>query len=106
MRPRRRGARLRVRQPWRSVLRATRFLHARLLLQILDVEQEEEEDGATTDVDAGRTGKCAVIKTSTRQVRMQLRRRNAGPMPCIFVGCTDVFTFLAQTIFLPVVGLV
>lgn len=41
------------------------------------MEQEEEEDGAATDVDSQKKGKCAVIKTSTR-----------------------------QTIFLPVVGLV
>ena len=48
-------------------------------LQILDVqpEDEEEEDGGNTDVDAQREGKCAVLKTSTR-----------------------------QTIFLPVIGLV
>ena len=35
--------------------------------QILDVEDEEEEDGASTDVDSQRKGKCAVVKTSTRQ---------------------------------------
>ena len=45
--------------------------------QILDVDEEEEEDGGSTDVDAQRKGKCAVVKTSTR-----------------------------QTIFLPIVGLV
>jgi len=47
------------------------------VVEILDVEEEEEEDGAATDVDSQRKGKCAVVKTSTR-----------------------------QTIFLPVVGLV
>jgi len=41
------------------------------------VDEEEEEDGGSTDVDAQRKGKCAVVKTSTR-----------------------------QTIFLPIVGLV
>lgn len=49
------------------------------IVEILDVqpEDEEEEDGGNTDVDAQREGKCAVLKTSTR-----------------------------QTIFLPVIGLV
>ena len=47
--------------------------------QLLDVEPEEggETDGASVDLDSQRKGKCAVIKTSTR-----------------------------QTIFLPVIGLV
>jgi len=36
-------------------------------LQILDVDPEVEEDGANQDLDAMRKGKCAVIKTSTRQ---------------------------------------
>ena len=40
-------------------------------------EEEGEEDGAAADADAGRQGKCVVLKTSTR-----------------------------QTVFLPVVGLV
>merc|ERR1712188_67157 len=40
-------------------------------------DEEEEEDGGNMDVDAQREGKCAVLKTSTR-----------------------------QTIFLPVIGLV
>eukprot|EP01125_Pyxidicula_operculata_P001305 TRINITY_DN111_c0_g1_i1.p1 TRINITY_DN111_c0_g1~~TRINITY_DN111_c0_g1_i1.p1 ORF type:complete len:436 (+),score=126.13 TRINITY_DN111_c0_g1_i1:45-1352(+) len=43
----------------------------------LDPNQEEDEEGANVDLDAKRKGKCAVIKTSTR-----------------------------QTIFLPVIGLV
>merc|ERR1719353_1975757 len=49
------------------------------IVEILDVqpEDEEEEDGAATDVDSQKEGKCAVLKTSTR-----------------------------QTIFLPVIGLV
>lgn len=42
-----------------------------------DGEEEAEEDGAAADADAGRRGKCVVLKTSTR-----------------------------QTVFLPVVGLV
>jgi 26S proteasome regulatory subunit T5 len=49
------------------------------IVEVLDIkpEEEEEEDGATADIDAQRQGKCVVLKTSTR-----------------------------QTIFLPVVGLV
>jgi 26S proteasome regulatory subunit T5 len=49
------------------------------IVEVLDVkpEDEEEEDGATVDLDSQRKGKCVVLKTSTR-----------------------------QTIFLPVVGLV
>merc|ERR1711977_153587 len=49
------------------------------IVEILDInpDDDEEEDGAATDVDAQKEGKCAVLKTSTR-----------------------------QTIFLPVIGLV
>lgn len=34
----------------------------------MDPQDQEEEDGANVDLDAQRKGKCAVIKTSTRQV--------------------------------------
>ncbi len=40
------------------------------VIEILDVDPEDlgvEEDGANVDLDAQRKGKCAVIKTSTRQ---------------------------------------
>ncbi|GJE91617.1 26S protease regulatory subunit [Phanerochaete sordida] len=37
------------------------------VVEILDLDPEGEEDGANRDVDAARKGKCAVIKTSTRQ---------------------------------------
>merc|ERR1712044_145620 len=40
------------------------------VIEILDVDPEElgvEEDGAHVDLDSQRKGKCAVIKTSTRQ---------------------------------------
>lgn len=49
------------------------------IVEVLDVtpDEEEEEDGATADLDSQRQGKCVVLKTSTR-----------------------------QTVFLPVVGLV
>lgn len=41
------------------------------VLQLLDIDpQDTEEDGAVVDLDAQRKGKCAVIKTSTRQVRV------------------------------------
>lgn len=35
--------------------------------KILSVDPENEEDGANQDLDSMRKGKCAVIKTSTRQ---------------------------------------
>ncbi|KAJ7288223.1 26S proteasome subunit P45 [Mycena rebaudengoi] len=37
------------------------------IVEILDVDPEVEEDGANQDLDSMRKGKCAVIKTSTRQ---------------------------------------
>jgi len=38
------------------------------VIELLDVEgEEQEEDGANVDLDAQRKGKCAVVKTSTRQ---------------------------------------
>ena len=39
------------------------------VVELLDVDPEEmeEEDGANQDLDSQRKGKCAVIKTSTRQ---------------------------------------
>ena len=47
------------------------------IVEVLDIDEEDEEDGANVDLDSQRKGKAAVLKTSTR-----------------------------QTIFLPVVGLV
>lgn len=40
--------------------------------QLLDVDPQDqaEEDGGHMDLDSQRKGKCAVIKTSTRQVRI------------------------------------
>ena len=40
-----------------------------LFIQLLDMDPQDqgEEDGANIDLDAQRKGKCAVIKTSTRQ---------------------------------------
>jgi hypothetical protein len=42
-----------------------------ILIKLLDVDPQDqgEEDGAVVDLDSQRKGKCAVIKTSTRQVR-------------------------------------
>ncbi|VDN31479.1 unnamed protein product [Dibothriocephalus latus] len=38
------------------------------VVELLDVEpDDEEEDGANIDLDSQRKGKCAVVKTSTRQ---------------------------------------
>ncbi|KAJ3830696.1 26S proteasome subunit P45 [Lentinula raphanica] len=37
------------------------------VVEILDVGPEGEEDGANQDLDSMRKGKCAVVKTSTRQ---------------------------------------
>jgi 26S proteasome regulatory subunit T5 len=37
------------------------------LWQILDMDPEADEEGAARNDDASRKGKCAVIKTSTRQ---------------------------------------
>jgi 26S proteasome regulatory subunit T5 len=36
--------------------------------QILDMDPDAQDDGANQDLDSMRKGKCAVIKTSTRQV--------------------------------------
>jgi 26S proteasome regulatory subunit T5 len=39
------------------------------VIEILDIDpQGDEEEGANVDLDSQRKGKCAVIKTSTRQV--------------------------------------
>lgn len=41
------------------------------VIELLDVDpNDQEEDGANIDLDSQRKGKCAVIKTSTRQVRL------------------------------------
>ncbi|KAG1772442.1 26S proteasome subunit P45 [Suillus occidentalis] len=37
------------------------------VVEVLDVDPESEEDGANRDLDSMRKGKCAVVKTSTRQ---------------------------------------
>ena len=42
----------------------------------MDVDpNDQEEDGANIDLDSQRKGKCAVIKTSTRQVRLLSNRK-------------------------------
>lgn len=48
-------------------------------IKLLDVDPQDqgEEDGAVVDLDSQRKGKCAVIKTSTRQVRnWQMCKKN------------------------------
>lgn len=42
------------------------------VIELLDMDPQDlgEEDGANIDLDAQRKGKCAVIKTSTRQVTL------------------------------------
>lgn len=45
------------------------------VVELLDVDPEEEgeeEEGANVDLDSQRKGKCAVVKTSTRTVRVLL----------------------------------
>ncbi|KAG1770834.1 26S proteasome subunit P45 [Suillus placidus] len=37
------------------------------VVEVLDVDPESEDDGANRDLDSMRKGKCAVVKTSTRQ---------------------------------------
>ena len=64
---------------WNSVGILTLNLHWTLTtgiiihfpFQLLDVDPQDaaEEEGANVDLDSQRKGKCAVIKTSTRQVR-------------------------------------
>lgn len=56
------------------------WLHCQKLFhpafQLLDVDpNDQEEDGANIDLDSQRKGKCAVIKTSTRQVRLMCPTR-------------------------------
>lgn len=42
------------------------------VIELLDIDPQDlgEEDGANVDLDSQRKGKSAVIKTSTRQVRL------------------------------------
>lgn len=54
--------------------------------QILDPEddpEEEEEDGGAQDIDATRSAKSAVMKTSTRQVRMSMQRSLVQVLPLL-----------------------
>lgn len=57
------------------------------VVELLEVDPEGQEEGANVDLDSERKGKCAVVKTSTRTVR--------------------VFLFnCSKTVFLPLIGLV
>lgn len=44
------------------------------IVEILDVDPEgdADEEGANVDLDEARTGKCAVVKTSTRTVKIAI----------------------------------
>jgi ATP-dependent 26S proteasome regulatory subunit len=46
------------------------------VIELLDVDPQDlgEEDGANVDLDSQRKGKCAVIKTSTRQVNIFIKK--------------------------------
>ncbi len=83
--------------------------------QLLDVDPEDaaEEEGANVDLDSQRKGKCAVIKTSTRQVR------GADTFHLLYCMQNRLLAFRwleepilskplshFQTYFLPVIGLV
>lgn len=46
--------------------------HTHIQLLDIDPQDQAEEDGGHMDLDAQRKGKCAVIKTSTRQVCVDL----------------------------------
>lgn len=95
----------------------------------MEPQDSGEEDGANIDLDAQRKGKCAVIKTSTRQVLSLLiinadvclfwKKKFGKPyfndsllldIYCIFSNSWEVFFsmsfFFFQTYFLPVIGLV
>lgn len=50
------------------VARRGRALTCRSLGQLLDVDNEGEEEGAVKNEHSAKKGKCAVIKTSSRQV--------------------------------------
>lgn len=95
----------------------------------MEPQDSGEEDGANIDLDAQRKGKCAVIKTSTRQVLSLLiinadvclfwKKKFGKPyfndsllldIYCLFSNSWEVFFsmsfFFFQTYFLPVIGLV
>lgn len=64
------------------------------VIELLDTEEQQQEDGGHIDLDSQRKGKSAVIKTSTRQVKFRIRQ------------FLYKLSFLFQTYFLPVIGLV
>jgi len=66
----------------------------------IDPEDEEDEDGAAMDLDANRKGKCAVIKTSTRQVRS--RNKPTPHRYGFFCGYKAMY-YLLSTIFVVII---
>lgn len=77
------------------------------VIELLDVDPQDlgEEDGANVDLDSQRKGKCAVIKTSTRQVGMLRAKKLTFPLASRYLNILICFYF-QQTYFLPVIGLV
>jgi 26S proteasome regulatory subunit T5 len=68
-------------------------------------KEELEEEGAAMDAEsAGQEGKCAVIKTSSRQVCEFFLPLSYSSL--FLIVCLFVCFLLNQTVFLPVVGLV
>jgi hypothetical protein len=51
----------------------------------MDPTDQDEEEGANVDLDAQRKGKCAVVKTSTRQVFIADNHCN-GFLVCVLGG--------------------
>ena len=80
-------------------------IHTHTHAQLLDVDPQDqaEEDGGHMDLDSQRKGKCAVIKTSTRQVCTHSR---VGSLECAYLTTSYPLTLSLQTYFLPVIGLV
>lgn len=75
------------------------------VVEVLDMDPQEltEEDGANVDLDAQRKGKCAVIKTTTRQTVFLpvIGLVDAAELkPADFVGvnkvCYELLSHLAQ----------
>ena len=66
---------------------------SRVKLLDVDPQDQAEEEGANVDLDSQRKGKCAVIKTSTRQV---LHAINSGNVKILF------HTYLSSSFFVTV----
>lgn len=70
----------------------------------MNPEDEAEEDGANIDLDSQRKGKCVVLKTSTRQVK--LASLHVALFLCLFQPFLGLrFMFPRFISFLPPFGL-